>query len=162
MAVGIATGAVAHIGGSGGFAIGRRSRHNFPKNLGLRFLPYKDRNLFPGRVLGKYRVQPEPVARSLTHRPCMRYNRYKQYNQRVLLQLFSCKNLFPLPNTLERDTVSIHNITKTWIPMLVMIRMGLMATGAPRLFAAASYLRGICIKPGGQRFGVSSACRLLA
>ncbi|GBP72056.1 hypothetical protein EVAR_48550_1 [Eumeta japonica] len=35
-------------------------------------------NLYPGRVLGRCRVQPEPVARSLTHRPCMQYNRYKK------------------------------------------------------------------------------------
>ncbi|GBP71908.1 Carnosine N-methyltransferase [Eumeta japonica] len=46
--VGIATGAVAHIGGSEGFAIGRRSRHNFPWNIGRRFLPYKALNLFLG------------------------------------------------------------------------------------------------------------------
>ncbi|GBP34452.1 hypothetical protein EVAR_25055_1 [Eumeta japonica] len=72
MAVRIATGAVAHIGGSGGFAIGCRSRHNFPRNIGRRFLPYKAMNLFPGRVLGRCRVQPEPVVRSLTHRLCMR------------------------------------------------------------------------------------------
>ncbi|GBP36088.1 hypothetical protein EVAR_93781_1 [Eumeta japonica] len=39
-------------------------------------------NLFPGRVLGRCRVQPQPVARSLTHRPCMRYNRYKTYSIR--------------------------------------------------------------------------------
>ncbi|GBP54345.1 hypothetical protein EVAR_38580_1 [Eumeta japonica] len=76
MAVRIATGAVAHIGGSEGFAIGCRSRHNFPRNIGRRFLPYKAINLFPGRVLGKCCVQPEPVVRSLTHCPCMRYNRY--------------------------------------------------------------------------------------
>ncbi|GBP82908.1 hypothetical protein EVAR_66584_1 [Eumeta japonica] len=60
------------VGGSEGFAIGRRSRHNFPRNIGRRFLPYKAMNLFSGRVLGKCRVQPEPVARSLTHRLCMR------------------------------------------------------------------------------------------
>ncbi|GBP78799.1 hypothetical protein EVAR_65308_1 [Eumeta japonica] len=59
MAVRIATGAVAHIGGSEGFAIGCRSRHNFPRNVGRRFLPYKAMNLFPGRVLGsltRYRM----------------------------------------------------------------------------------------------------------
>ncbi|GBP63633.1 hypothetical protein EVAR_54463_1 [Eumeta japonica] len=67
MAVAIATGAVARVGGSEGFAIGRRSRHNFPRNVGRRFLPYKAMNLFPGRVLGKCRMQPEPVARTLTH-----------------------------------------------------------------------------------------------
>ncbi|GBP85256.1 hypothetical protein EVAR_92023_1 [Eumeta japonica] len=72
MAVRIATGAAAHIGGSEGFAICCRSRHNFPRNIGRRFLPYKAMNLFPGRVLGRCRVQPEPVARSLTHRPRMR------------------------------------------------------------------------------------------
>ncbi|GBP16644.1 hypothetical protein EVAR_19432_1 [Eumeta japonica] len=72
----IATGAVSHIGGSEGFAIGCRSRHNFLQNIGRRFLPYKVMNLFPGRVLGKCRVQPEPVARSLTHRLCMRCNGY--------------------------------------------------------------------------------------
>ncbi|GBP13800.1 hypothetical protein EVAR_8017_1 [Eumeta japonica] len=72
MAVRIATGTVAYIGGSEGFAIGCRSRHNFPRNIGRRILPYKAMNLFPGRVLGRCRVQPEPVARSLTHRPCMR------------------------------------------------------------------------------------------
>ncbi|GBP61122.1 hypothetical protein EVAR_46773_1 [Eumeta japonica] len=65
MAVRIATGAVAHTVGSEGFAIGCRSRHNFPLNIGWRFLPYKAMNLFPGRVLGKCRVQPVPVARSL-------------------------------------------------------------------------------------------------
>ncbi|GBP84544.1 Aldehyde dehydrogenase, mitochondrial [Eumeta japonica] len=75
--VGIAAGAVVHIGGSKGFTIGRRPRHNFPQNIGRRLLPYKTKNLFPGRVLGRCRVQPEPVARSLTHLPCMRYNRYK-------------------------------------------------------------------------------------
>ncbi|GBP62725.1 hypothetical protein EVAR_56243_1 [Eumeta japonica] len=64
----IATGAVSHIGGSEGFPIGCRSRHNFLQNIGRCFLPYKVMNLFPGRVLGKCRVQPEPVARSLTHR----------------------------------------------------------------------------------------------
>ncbi|GBP36799.1 hypothetical protein EVAR_28140_1 [Eumeta japonica] len=64
----IATGAVSHIGGSEGFSIGCRSRHNFLQNIGRCFLPYKVMNLFPGRVLGKCRVQPEPVARSLTHR----------------------------------------------------------------------------------------------
>ncbi|GBP70535.1 hypothetical protein EVAR_47918_1 [Eumeta japonica] len=68
MAVRIVIGAVALIGG----AIGCRSRHNFPRNIGRRFLPYKAMNLFPGRVLGKFREQPELVARSLTHRPCMR------------------------------------------------------------------------------------------
>ncbi|GBP30183.1 hypothetical protein EVAR_94491_1 [Eumeta japonica] len=78
MAIRIATGAVVHIGGSKGFAISCRSRHNFPRNIGRRFLPHKAMNLFPGRVLGRCRVQPEPVARSLTHRPCMRYNRYIQ------------------------------------------------------------------------------------
>ncbi|GBP77408.1 Protein crumbs [Eumeta japonica] len=66
----IATGAVSHIGESEGFSIGCRSRHNFLQNIGRRFLPYKVMNLFPGRVLGKCRVQPEPVARSLTHRLC--------------------------------------------------------------------------------------------
>ncbi|GBP48169.1 hypothetical protein EVAR_27555_1 [Eumeta japonica] len=76
MAVRIVTGAVAHIGGSEGFAIGCRLRHNFRRNIGRRFLPYKAMNLFPGRVLGKCRVQPELIARSLTHRPCMRHNRY--------------------------------------------------------------------------------------
>ncbi|GBP42640.1 hypothetical protein EVAR_87191_1 [Eumeta japonica] len=76
MAVRIATGAVAHIGGGESFAIGCRSRHNFPQNIGRRFLPYKAMNLFPGRDLGRCRVQPEPVARSLIHRPCMRNNRY--------------------------------------------------------------------------------------
>ncbi|GBP49335.1 hypothetical protein EVAR_27037_1 [Eumeta japonica] len=76
MAVRIAAGAVAHIGGSEGFAIGCRSRHDFPQNIGRRFLPYTAMNLFPGHVLGRCRVQPEPVARSLTHRPYMRYNRY--------------------------------------------------------------------------------------
>ncbi|GBP60903.1 hypothetical protein EVAR_48707_1 [Eumeta japonica] len=75
MAVRIATGAVAHIGGNEGFAIGCRLRHNFPRNIGRRFLPYKAMYLFPGRVLGRCRVQPESVARSLTHRPCMRYKR---------------------------------------------------------------------------------------
>ncbi|GBP66489.1 Protein Red [Eumeta japonica] len=69
----IATGAVVHIGGSKAFAIGCRSRHNFPRNIGRRFLPHKAMNLFPGRVLGRCRVQPEPGARSLTHRPCTRY-----------------------------------------------------------------------------------------
>ncbi|GBP30217.1 hypothetical protein EVAR_94525_1 [Eumeta japonica] len=64
MPVGIATGAVAHIGGSEGFAIGRRSRHNFPQNIGMRFSPYKAMNLFPGHALGKCRVQPESIARS--------------------------------------------------------------------------------------------------
>ncbi|GBP07519.1 hypothetical protein EVAR_4861_1 [Eumeta japonica] len=44
MAVRIATGAVAHVGGSEGFAIGRRSRHNFPRNIGRRLLPYKALN----------------------------------------------------------------------------------------------------------------------
>ncbi|GBP72307.1 hypothetical protein EVAR_90403_1 [Eumeta japonica] len=78
MAVRIAPGAVARTGGSEGFAIGYRSRHNFPRNIGRRFIPYKAMNLFPGRVLGMCRVQPEPVARSLTHRPRMRYNRYGQ------------------------------------------------------------------------------------
>ncbi|GBP51341.1 hypothetical protein EVAR_34127_1 [Eumeta japonica] len=72
----IATGAVSHIGGSEGFPIGCRSRHNFLQNIGRCFLPYKVMNLFPGRVLGKCRVQPEPVARSLTHRLCMWCNRY--------------------------------------------------------------------------------------
>ncbi|GBP57146.1 hypothetical protein EVAR_33389_1 [Eumeta japonica] len=76
MAVRITTGAVAHIGGSEGFAIGRRSRHNSPRNIGRRFLPYKVMILFPGFVLGRCRIQPEPVVRSLAHRPCMRYNRY--------------------------------------------------------------------------------------
>ncbi|GBP37048.1 hypothetical protein EVAR_31046_1 [Eumeta japonica] len=72
MAVRIAIGAVAlHICESEGFAIGCRSCHNFPRNIGRRFLPYKAMSLFPGRVLGKCRVQPEPVARLLTHRPCM-------------------------------------------------------------------------------------------
>ncbi|GBP59714.1 hypothetical protein EVAR_48683_1 [Eumeta japonica] len=70
MAVRIAPGAVAHTGRSEGFAIGCRSRHNFLRNIGRRFIPYKAMNLFPGRVLGRCRVQPEPVARSLTHRPC--------------------------------------------------------------------------------------------
>ncbi|GBP41436.1 Lipase member H [Eumeta japonica] len=60
----------AIFGGSDGFSIGRRSRHNFPRNIVLRFLPYKVM-FFPGRVLGRCRVQPEPVARSLTHRLCM-------------------------------------------------------------------------------------------
>ncbi|GBP12686.1 hypothetical protein EVAR_10330_1 [Eumeta japonica] len=59
MAVRIATGAVAHIGGSDGFAIGCRSRHNFPRNIGRRFLPYKATNLFPGRVLGRNRLTNE-------------------------------------------------------------------------------------------------------
>ncbi|GBP59667.1 hypothetical protein EVAR_39824_1 [Eumeta japonica] len=72
MAVRIATTAVAHVGGSEGFAIGCRSRHNFPRSIGRRLLPYKAMNLFPGRVLGRCRVQPEPIARLLTHRPCMR------------------------------------------------------------------------------------------
>ncbi|GBP41552.1 hypothetical protein EVAR_20359_1 [Eumeta japonica] len=72
----IATGAVSHIGGSEGFSIGCRSRHNFLQNIGRCFLPYKVMNLFPGRVLGKCRVQLEPVARSLTHRLCMWCNRY--------------------------------------------------------------------------------------
>ncbi|GBP53171.1 hypothetical protein EVAR_28513_1 [Eumeta japonica] len=49
----IATGAVSHIGGSEGFSIGCRSRHNFLQNIGRRFLPYKVMNLFPGRVLGR-------------------------------------------------------------------------------------------------------------
>ncbi|GBP51870.1 hypothetical protein EVAR_88575_1 [Eumeta japonica] len=66
MAVRIATGAVAHIGGSEGFATGCRSRRNFPRNISRPFLPYKAMNLFPGRVLGRCHVQPEPVARSLT------------------------------------------------------------------------------------------------
>ncbi|GBP47261.1 hypothetical protein EVAR_38025_1 [Eumeta japonica] len=44
-----------------------RSRHNFPQNIDRRFLPYKTVNLFPDCVLGKCRVQPEPVTRSLTH-----------------------------------------------------------------------------------------------
>ncbi|GBP49332.1 hypothetical protein EVAR_27034_1 [Eumeta japonica] len=35
-------------------------------------------NLFPGCVLGRCRVQPEPAARSLTHRPCMRYHHYSE------------------------------------------------------------------------------------
>ncbi|GBP05451.1 hypothetical protein EVAR_2978_1 [Eumeta japonica] len=78
MAVRIATGTVACIGGSEGFAIGCRSRHNFPRNIGRHFLPYKAMYLFPGRVLGKCRVQPEPIARSLTHRPCMRLIRALQ------------------------------------------------------------------------------------
>ncbi|GBP65990.1 hypothetical protein EVAR_47490_1, partial [Eumeta japonica] len=42
-------------------------------------------NLFPGRVLGKCRVQPEPVARSLTHRLCMWCNRYKETSKKSLL-----------------------------------------------------------------------------
>ncbi|GBP46358.1 Putative uncharacterized protein FLJ37770 [Eumeta japonica] len=62
MAVRIATGAVAHIGGSEGFAISCRSQPGRPMLRGL----------FPHRVLGRCHVQPEPVARSLTHRPCMR------------------------------------------------------------------------------------------
>ncbi|GBP42044.1 Peptidylglycine alpha-hydroxylating monooxygenase [Eumeta japonica] len=62
--------ALAHTGGSEGFAIGCRSRHNFPRNIGRRFLPYKAMNLFLGRVLGKCRVQPKPVARSLRQHPC--------------------------------------------------------------------------------------------
>ncbi|GBP88469.1 hypothetical protein EVAR_103743_1 [Eumeta japonica] len=74
-----ATGAVSHIGGSEGFAIGCRLRHNFLQNIGRRFLPYKAMNLFPGRVPGRCRVQPEPVARSLTHRLCMWCNRYIVY-----------------------------------------------------------------------------------
>ncbi|GBP27561.1 hypothetical protein EVAR_18756_1 [Eumeta japonica] len=84
----IATGAVAHIGGSEGFAIGCRSRPNFPRNIGRRFLPYKAMNLFPGRVPGKCRVQPEPVARSLTHRPRMRYNRYTILLTKIFCLLF--------------------------------------------------------------------------
>ncbi|GBP48959.1 hypothetical protein EVAR_32295_1 [Eumeta japonica] len=80
-------GAVAHVGGSEGFAIGCRSCHNFPRNIGGRFLPYKAMNLFPGRVLGKCRVQSEPVARSLTHRPCMRYNRYTEHPFEVYTKL---------------------------------------------------------------------------
>ncbi|GBP69253.1 hypothetical protein EVAR_56797_1 [Eumeta japonica] len=59
MVIKIAPGAVAHKDGSEDFAIGRRSRHNFPRNIG-RFLPYKAMNLFPGRFLGRCRVQPEP------------------------------------------------------------------------------------------------------
>ncbi|GBP29527.1 Nucleic-acid-binding protein from transposon X-element [Eumeta japonica] len=39
MPAGLATGAAAHVGRSEGFDIGRRSRHNFPRNIGLRFLP---------------------------------------------------------------------------------------------------------------------------
>ncbi|GBP65494.1 hypothetical protein EVAR_38833_1 [Eumeta japonica] len=61
---------------SEGFAIGCRSHHNFPRNIGRRFLPYKVMNLFLGRVLGRRRVQPEPVARSLTHRPCVSDHRH--------------------------------------------------------------------------------------
>ncbi|GBP04756.1 hypothetical protein EVAR_72082_1 [Eumeta japonica] len=64
------------LGGSDAFAISRLSRHNFPQNIRLRFLPYKATNLLPGRVLGKCHVQPEPVVRALTHRRCVRYNHY--------------------------------------------------------------------------------------
>ncbi|GBP52287.1 hypothetical protein EVAR_9199_1 [Eumeta japonica] len=53
MAVRIATGIVAHIGGSEGFAIGCRSRHNFTRNIGRRFLLYKAINFVPGPRSGK-------------------------------------------------------------------------------------------------------------
>ncbi|GBP37616.1 hypothetical protein EVAR_34653_1 [Eumeta japonica] len=74
MAFRIATGTVAHTGGIEGFAIDCRSRHNIPRNISRRFLLYKAMNFFPGRVLRRCRMQPEPVARSLTHRPCMRHS----------------------------------------------------------------------------------------
>ncbi|GBP20198.1 hypothetical protein EVAR_82071_1 [Eumeta japonica] len=57
---------------------GGQDRHRRCDAYSLHFLPYKAMNLFPDRVLGKCRVLPEPVARSLAHRPCMRYNRYMQ------------------------------------------------------------------------------------
>ncbi|GBP75664.1 hypothetical protein EVAR_55878_1 [Eumeta japonica] len=56
MAVRICASAVAHIGGSEGFDIGRRSRHDFPQNIGRRFLPYKATNLFPDCVLGNINI----------------------------------------------------------------------------------------------------------
>ncbi|GBP40160.1 Zinc finger protein 22 [Eumeta japonica] len=39
------------------------------RTMACAFLPYKAMNLFPGRVLGRCRVHPEPVARSLTRHP---------------------------------------------------------------------------------------------
>ncbi|GBP52045.1 hypothetical protein EVAR_97515_1 [Eumeta japonica] len=83
----IATGAVSHIGGSEGFSIGCRSRHNFLQNIGRRFLPYKVMDLFPGRVLGKCREQPEPVARSLTHRLCFNFDNIR------MIEPYYCKRL---------------------------------------------------------------------
>ncbi|GBP35869.1 hypothetical protein EVAR_23118_1 [Eumeta japonica] len=70
-------------------------RHNFLQNIGRRFLPYKVMNLFPSRVLGKCRVQPEPVGRSLTHRLCMWCNRHigQYYTQFSDTHYMWCTNL---------------------------------------------------------------------
>ncbi|GBP40999.1 hypothetical protein EVAR_82959_1 [Eumeta japonica] len=65
--VGIATGAVAYIGGVEGFAIDRRSRYNPSERRPALFTIEDNGSVSEPR--SKFRVQTEPITRSLTHLP---------------------------------------------------------------------------------------------
>ncbi|GBP36853.1 hypothetical protein EVAR_96099_1 [Eumeta japonica] len=100
----IATGAVSHIGGSEAFLL-RRSRHISFRTSAV-FLPYKVMNLFPGRVLGKCRVQPEPVARSLTHRLYLRAG--------PVLGSMTRPGPEPVAAIAVEDRTRVGNVTERW------------------------------------------------